>query len=117
MLLPRYYTITHKQQQSPAEWRYRVTLHEDCDVYRGHFPGNPIAPGVCTIQMIKELAADLLQREVRIAAIKQCKFLSPLRPDEQSLVEVRLSSADGQTLSADIYANEKLVMKFKSTIL
>ena len=41
---------------------FRVALNADCEVYQGHFPGEPISPGVCNIQMIKECAELLLQR-------------------------------------------------------
>ncbi len=30
---------------------FEVELLQDCDVYEGHFPGEPIAPGVCNIRM------------------------------------------------------------------
>ena len=39
---------------------YRVSLNPDCEVYKGHFPGNPISPGVCGIQMIRECLWHLL---------------------------------------------------------
>ncbi len=40
---------------------FRVALNADCEVYQGHFPGEPVCPGVCNIQMIKECAEMLLQ--------------------------------------------------------
>ncbi|MDY2942781.1 MAG: hypothetical protein SOT07_03685 [Paludibacteraceae bacterium] len=40
---------------------FRVALNADCEVYQGHFPGEPISPGVCNIQMIKECAEIVLQ--------------------------------------------------------
>ena len=40
---------------------FRVALNADCEVYQGHFPGEPVCPGVCNIQMIKECTEMLLQ--------------------------------------------------------
>jgi len=33
----------------------KISLIKDHEVFRGHFPDNPILPGVCTVQIIKEL--------------------------------------------------------------
>jgi len=29
----------------------RIALNKDHPVFEGHFPGNPILPGVCTVKM------------------------------------------------------------------
>ena len=41
---------------------FRVALLPDCEVYKGHFPGNPVSPGVCNIETIKECAMLLTGR-------------------------------------------------------
>ena len=34
---------------------FKVKLDPDCFIYQTHFPGNPITPGVCLIQITSEL--------------------------------------------------------------
>ncbi|MGN1248330.1 MAG: hypothetical protein ACI4UO_07050 [Paludibacteraceae bacterium] len=55
-----YYHILSSDITS-EEGMFRVALNADCEVYQGHFPGEPVCPGVCNIQMIKECAEIVLQ--------------------------------------------------------
>ena len=40
----------------------RLQLHPEHEIYQAHFPGNPITPGVCQVQIVAELAGRQLQR-------------------------------------------------------
>ncbi|MEO6967820.1 MAG: hydroxymyristoyl-ACP dehydratase [Rhodanobacteraceae bacterium] len=52
----------------------------------GHFPGNPIVPGVVLMQRV---AAALSQwRGARIAGL-DVKFLAPLLPEQNATIELR----------------------------
>lgn len=53
----------------------------------GHFPGNPIVPGV----VLLDYARTLLQQwrpGGRISSLSQCKFLKPLRPDQVFIIKL-----------------------------
>jgi 3-hydroxyacyl-[acyl-carrier-protein] dehydratase len=52
----------------------------------GHFPGNPIVPGVVLLDRI----AAALERDddSRLARIGAVKFLAPLRPDEEAELRI-----------------------------
>ena len=34
----------------------RIRLLPECAIYQGHFPGNPVTPGVCQVGIVEELA-------------------------------------------------------------
>ena len=58
----------------------------------GHFPGNPIVPGVVMLDAAAALAEQRAGR--RVTGVRAAKFRSPLRPGTECLV--RLSPrADG----------------------
>lgn len=68
--------------------------------FEGHFPGNPIVPGVCQLLLV-ELLAQLAANapELRTAEIIQMKFRAPLRPNDCATFTFTLSDApDGRTL-------------------
>lgn len=69
---------------------YTITLIPSCIIYAAHFPEMPITPGVCQIQMIKELLEDFLNLTLMIAGVKNAKFVSVLTP-ESNLIKVFLS--------------------------
>ena len=64
---------------------YTVSLIPSCIIYAAHFPGMPITPGVCQIQMTKELLEDCLNRKLTIAGVKNAKFVSVLSPGDKHI--------------------------------
>ena len=54
------------------------TLPES-SIYAAHFPGYPITPGVCLVQ----IALELMGKEM--AGAKDIKFVTPLMPDTRLL--------------------------------
>ena len=36
----------------------KIRLNPDHEIYRAHFPGNPITPGVCIVQIISEVLGE-----------------------------------------------------------
>lgn len=53
----------------------------------GHFPGNPVVPGVVELQIVN----DVLQARLphwQLCGIPQAKFLSPLLPGEEFVIRL-----------------------------
>ena len=69
---------------------FRVTLLPGYGVYAGHFPGNPVSPGVCNIQMIKECAELLIGKPLFLGYIDQCKFSAVITPQATPHLQVRM---------------------------
>ena len=49
--------------------------------YRGHFPGNPILPGIVQLSFVRRLAERRLARSLRLAGVKRVKYLRLITPD------------------------------------
>ena len=48
----------------------------------GHFPGNPIVPGVVILEEVLDLIGQSLNQPLMLANVPLVKFHSPLRPNE-----------------------------------
>lgn len=96
---------------------YHVRLNPDCKIYEGHFPGSPVSPGVCNIQMIKECAEDLTGERLVISNIINCRMLEVIRPETHQELDVPLSVSftDGQYLIvAELRCQGRTCLKIKA---
>lgn len=71
---------------------FRVALLPDCEVYRGHFPGHPVCPGVCNVELIRRCAERFVGQRLHIHTISQCRFTAIASPDLSLEVDVSLSA-------------------------
>ncbi|MBE6339365.1 MAG: hypothetical protein E7069_01330 [Bacteroidales bacterium] len=81
MLKDSYFRILNKENIENG-FRYEVSLIESHPIYQGHFPGNPISPGVCSIQMIRECTEDALNKQLCLKSINVCRFSTLLTPQK-----------------------------------
>lgn len=94
---------------------FTIELCDDCPVYAGHFPGNPIAPGACNIEMVRECASIALNRDVRIAEIKLCKFLRIIRPSSNETLSLSLKF-ESNKLKTTVSVGEELAIQLNMII-
>ncbi len=59
-------------------------------IFEGHFPGQPVVPGVCLMQMVKEITEKVLGKETRLVRADQVKFLALLIPAENQTLQMEL---------------------------
>ena len=71
-----------------------VTLLPECEIYRAHFPGMPITPGVCLVQIAKELIEDIEKCRLHISQAKDIKFISIVTPGDTPQLHYSLTPQD-----------------------
>ena len=116
LLENKYYKILGARNDGDRKAVYHLALLPECNVYEGHFPGNPVCPGVCNIQTIKECASLLVGKELRISYIKQClltAIASPtICPEVDIEVEVK-DAGESYSIVATISDDRQQYMTFK----
>src|SRR5699024_9782624 len=77
-----------------------VTAHEE--VFQGHFPGNPVMPGVLIVEAMAQTGAVALLsldefkgKTAYFGGIKSAKFRKVVRPGDQMIIEVVLEKIRG----------------------
>lgn len=60
--------------------RLRVTLNADHEIYAAHFPGQPVTPGVCIVQMAVELLETIVGKRLRLTEVKRVQYRSMMKP-------------------------------------
>lgn len=103
VLKDQLYQITGKES-SEHGISYGIALQASHEIYQAHFPGEPVTPGVCIIQMVKELAEEHLGVQMEIKAVKNVKFLSVLSPVEhpQALCTFEKITEEGDSCTMSV---------------
>lgn len=60
----------------------KVRLNPDHRIYRAHFPGYPVTPGVCIVEIAVEVASVITGKKLVLNGAKDIKFLVPVIPTE-----------------------------------
>ena len=84
------------QHQEDESFVLQVRLHPEWPIYKAHFPGHPITPGVCIVQMVQELLQELLHRELSLCQAKNIKYLSIVSPEETTELTIIFSKIEEQ---------------------
>jgi 3-hydroxyacyl-[acyl-carrier-protein] dehydratase len=63
-------------------------------VFVGHFPKQPIVPGVFQLEMARLGAEWLLGEQLNLGEISRAKFLRPIVPTELVRMNLKVSEAD-----------------------
>lgn len=115
MLTPSLYTLTRSDAEG-GEIRFRARLNASHPLFAGHFPGQPVLPGVCTLAMIRDCLSQAACRPVRFATIRDCKFTAPVDPRRTGELELRLVAAEG-SVRATAFDGDRAVLKLKATYI
>lgn len=68
---------------------YTLRFNASHPVFAGHFPGHPVVPGACLVQIAEELFSLQTGRTVRWCAVRNLKFRQPLTPDMEVTVTMQ----------------------------
>jgi 3-hydroxyacyl-[acyl-carrier-protein] dehydratase len=121
MLAGPFYNVYAFSDEQPAEGQFSVTAGISLDpghaIYQGHFPGNPVVPGVCQIQMVKELVEMTVDLALKLVESDTVKFLSMIVPQQNPQLQCNLLikkiSDRHYTATASIGSGETVFLKFK----
>ncbi len=93
--------------------------------FQGHFPGQPIMPGVLIIEAIAQAAAIMAfysgaeGKSVYFMAIENAKFRHPVTPGDQLILEIKVLQRRGNVwkVSGTAKVNDKLVSEADLTAM
>lgn len=98
---------------------YHVAILPECNVYDGHFPGDPVCPGVCNMETIKECAVMLAGEQLRYTSIKQCRLTALATPTVCPEVDVEIiltEKENGYAVQATIADEKQTYMVLKAQL-
>jgi|SRR5688500_13098253 len=118
ILLNDFYSILQKDP-APGVLKAKVSINAKHRILEGHFPGLPVVPGVCMLQIVRELMEVNTSKELSITAADNIKFLSVINPIENNEVDVSITYTEENgkyAINATLFAGTITFFKLKATL-
>lgn len=106
---------------SGQEIRARIAFNKDHMVFEGHFPGNPVVPGVVQVQVLKDVLENVLHKKVFLNHTKSIKFLNVISPLEVGEVQFEIvyeqQTDTNFTVKCVVKTETQVYMKYSGSAL
>jgi 3-hydroxyacyl-[acyl-carrier-protein] dehydratase len=116
MLQNDFFTIS-KLEKGEFEIKADLVINADHKIFEGHFPGHPVVPGVCMMQMIKEIIEQVMGKKTNLISAAEMKFLAIIDPQENNIIQAALKYHTDENgniaLTASLFKDERIHFKFK----
>ncbi len=119
MLKNDFYTIISREF-SEHNIVASIRFNAGHSIFDGHFPGQPVVPGVCMMQIIKEFLSETLGIGIIIRKAAQMKFLSMIVPDQSPevdlLIQINMLNENMWNVDATIKKEPTVFFKMKAQV-
>ena len=90
MLKGALYDVVEIKEQRSQSFTIKIRLLSDYPIFKGHFPNNPILPGACLVEIVKELLQNILNKEILLKTAANIKFLAVINPEKNPDIHINL---------------------------
>ena len=120
MNIERLFKITEiSWSEDKSELRAVIELNEEHDIFKGHFPGNPVLPGVCHLEIVGDLLYEAFGIKYRLKIAKNIKFLNFINPLVQKSLSYHLEisdfGGDKSIIASSYFADDIINFKLSGT--
>ena len=119
ILLNDFFTISDKVSSDTEIWA-KLFINADHKIFKGHFPNQPVVPGVCMLEMIKEIVEEVIKKQTNLVQAAEIKFLAVINPQENNLVHASIKLTTGESgtinIAASIFKDELVHFKCKAQL-
>jgi 3-hydroxyacyl-[acyl-carrier-protein] dehydratase len=115
MLLNNFFTLTDVEAIGP-DIKASLVINARHKIFEGHFPGQPVVPGVCMMQMVKEIIEQVTAKQTCLVKAQEMKFLAIINPKQNNTIQATLKYTVQQhdiIVMATLFKDELIHFKFK----
>ena len=101
----------------PATLTAALTFNAGHRIFEGHFPGQPVVPGVCMMQLVRELVETyLLRGKARVTQADNLKFLTMIDPRESPTVRAEVKYEENGKVVARFFNETTTFFKMNAVV-
>ena len=121
MLLKDFYTVEQVEKISETKYNATIILNKEHTIFKGHFPGNPVTPGVCMMQIIKELSQEIMGCSLTMISSSNVKFMAIINPELNATLRLELEFVGDVSTELKVknitYFDETVALKLSNTYI
>jgi 3-hydroxyacyl-[acyl-carrier-protein] dehydratase len=118
MLLKDFYKIISLENTADSKYSAVIFINAENDIFKGHFPDKPTMPGVCMLQIIKELTEQITGSSLFLENLSTVKFTALINPFEtpELLLELDITTTEDNLVKVKnvSYFGETVALKLSS---
>ena len=112
-----WYVIKNVNDSDPEEISLDIQVPSESNWFSGHFPGEPILPGIAQLGMVFDAINRMGGRNFKITGIRRVRFKQIIRPDDPLRVTVKPQKNGGGTYDFRIQMNAELACSGVMTVV
>lgn len=112
MVLENFYSITSQEKMDENRFSFDILINNNHRIFEGHFPNNPIMPGVCMMQITKEITEDLTSSTLFMRKCSNVKFTAIINPEINQKLNLQIVISMEENGDVKV----KNITKFEDTI-
>jgi 3-hydroxyacyl-[acyl-carrier-protein] dehydratase len=102
------------------DYSFEICIDEEHPVFKGHFPSQPVMPGVYVIDMTEKCTSSAFGKNLKMSNIESVKFLRPIIPNmhKRFILSLLLKDIDETSykISAHITIDNQIHVKLKGEL-
>jgi 3-hydroxyacyl-[acyl-carrier-protein] dehydratase len=104
----KWYSLVKVDRLSSHEIIMYTEVLPDSPWFSGHFPGDPILPGIAQLEMALDGIKRLSKKKLEISGFRKVRFKQFIRPNDKITIKVALRKGDVLSYSFRIMVGEEM---------
>ena len=109
----------HSLSSEGTQISAQLVLQRDHEIFRGHFPSQALVPGVCMVEIMREIISEHFHKPYYLQSASIIKFLGMILPDEVGPLRMDINllpQEAGCEARAILVAGERICFKFQGLL-
>ena len=97
-----------------------LEIEVDHEIFNGHFPDQPVVPGACMVQLVKDVLEQKLDATLHLKIANNLKFLNLVNPQETTALHLQLNyitEDDQLKVNGELIAEDVVYFKFQGVFV
>ncbi|UII22960.1 hypothetical protein [Fulvivirga ligni] len=90
MLKDNLYTIGSVSDDN-GQYETKISIDKSNDIFNGHFPGQSVLPGVCLLEMLKDILKEVHGQKYKLVNGASIKYMKMVDPNHSPTLLFKLS--------------------------